>query len=144
MNRFKKLARAFTTWRNSKKSSPSPVFENLSKYFEHQRELNDLVDAQRYAMANHPLMNQTGAGMPAIGSMRAQNVTTASGIGPSMSEYVNPQGNMLYFSVEKVDNGYVLRSAKRVGGVSKVRTAADVNELRDQFITALVEHRMEE
>lgn len=82
--------------------------------------------------------------MPAIGSMWAQNVTTSSGIGPSMSEYVNPQGNMLYFSVEKVDNGYVLRSAKRAGDVSKVRIAADVNELRDQFITALVEHRMEE
>lgn len=45
--------------------------------------------------------------------------------------------NMAQFQVEKVDNGYVLRSG------SKAKVCKDMDELRDFFVSIMVEHQLD-
>lgn len=46
------------------------------------------------------------------------------------------------FTVEKVDNGYILRSGHQ-GMLAKIKVCKDVDELRDLFVASLVEYQLE-
>lgn len=94
-------------------------------------------------MAAHPLANQSNVSMSAVNAPWSGQ----AGFGPLTNTtgptYSVDHNNTFHFSVEKVDNGFVLRSAARVGDFAKVKIAKDVEELKDLFIQSLVEHRME-
>jgi hypothetical protein len=49
-----------------------------------------------------------------------------------------------HFTVEKADNGFILRSGRHDGDIAKVKVASSIEELKDLFIATMVEHRMEE
>jgi hypothetical protein len=81
----------------------------------------------------------TGAQMGAIN--QAWNSAASAGI--SSMPYETPNRNLMHFTVEKVDNGFILRSAKSMGDLSKTKIASNADELKDLFIASIVEHRME-
>lgn len=51
--------------------------------------------------------------------------------------------NLVRISVEKVDNGYIMRSSKHEGEVAKVKICTNMDELKDLFVATLVEHQLE-
>ena len=92
----------------------------------------------------NPLLNASSATLTGS-SMSAVNAAWAplsNHVGQSIHSMVS-SASTVHFTVEKVDNGFILRSAKQIGEVAKVKIAADIDELKDLFIASLVEHRME-
>ena len=58
--------------------------------------------------------------------------------------YADPAaGNKYHFTVEKVDNGYIFRAAKFEGSTAKVKVCSTSDELRDIFISTLVEYQLD-
>lgn len=71
-------------------------------------------------------------------------VWTTGNVGPLVGRVQGiAHPDVFNFSVEKVDNGFVLRSGGYEGALAKTRIAKDVDELKDMFVQILVEHRME-
>jgi hypothetical protein len=96
-------------------------------------------------MALNPTMNAaqnsiltTGAAGTAMWASNpglAQNTISAGG-----TYNINTMEGMINtctFTVEKVDNGFVLRSG------SKAKVCKDMNELRDFFVSIMVEYQMD-
>ena len=84
-------------------------------------------------MAQSPLMNsaQMWASNPGLGQ------TTMSNMAAQSSYPYERNLNVYQFQVERVDNGFVLRS-----GV-KAKVCKDMEELRDFFVAIMVEHQMD-
>lgn len=86
----------------------------------------------------HPLMGQGVLG---------QTVATT---GSSSMFSTQPQRNVwpshasVRITVEKVDNGYIMRSSKHEGEVAKVKICTNMDELRDLFVATLIEHQLEQ
>ena len=87
-----------------------------------------------------------GARMSAVN----QSWTTAMSIDSNGGMGIGAVSNGMYaamnnanFTVEKVDNGYILRCAKRQGDVVKVKICKDMDELKDLFVATLVEYQLE-
>jgi hypothetical protein len=47
------------------------------------------------------------------------------------------------FSVERVDNGFILRSGRNNGDIAKTKVCSSIEEVKDLFIAALVEYQLE-
>lgn len=47
------------------------------------------------------------------------------------------------FLVEKVDNGFILRSGRYEADIQKTKICKDIDELRDMFVAVLVDYKME-
>lgn len=86
----------------------------------------------------HPLMGQGVLG---------QTIAT-SGSNPMFSTQaqrnVLPSHASVRMTVEKVDNGYIMRSSKYEGEVAKVKICTNMDELRDLFVATLIEHQLEQ
>lgn len=94
--------------------------------------------------AAHPLANaQLGPGS-LTGSLVGQHSiltnNTASSVTPRPPWHTQ---NLVRISVEKVDNGYIMRSSKHEGEVAKVKICTTMDELKDLFVATLVEHQLE-
>ena len=101
----------------------------------------------------HPLMNQAAANAagqaamwPSSQGFGNTNHIAGAGLGMGAVNQVWPQApleprqfmhNTTSFTVEKVDNGFILRSGK----YSKV--CKDMDELRDLFISIMVEQQLD-
>lgn len=91
--------------------------------------------------AVHPLLNantmasHTGS-LTATGIL-AQTVSSATSRPPWHTQ------SLVRISVEKVDNGYILRSSKHEGEIAKVKICTNMDELKDLFVATLVEHQLE-
>lgn len=87
-------------------------------------------------MAQHPLMNsaQMWANPPLVKQNAIPGNTTYN---PNTMQYDSPLEHTCVFSVEKVDNGYVLRSG------SRAKVCKDMNELRDFFVSIMVERQLD-
>lgn len=95
--------------------------------------------------------NQISAGQGMLGTTvgtltantwPSQNVMSGTGVAGSFP-YVDTAENKYHFTVEKVDNGYIFRAAKYQGGTAKVKVCATADELRDIFISTLVEYQLD-
>jgi len=45
--------------------------------------------------------------------------------------------------VERVDNGFILRSGRNNGDIAKTKVCSSIEEVKDLFIAALVEYQLE-
>ena len=109
--------------------------------------LKERVASEEYKkalMERHPLMNSAAANAAGQAAMWNSAITTGAGMGAV--NQVWPQApleprqfmhNTTSFTVEKVDNGFILRSGK----YSKV--CKDMDELRDLFISIMVEQQLD-
>lgn len=148
MSLFKKSAKAFTTWKNSLKSS------NESKPKQH----DDYTDAMAYLTERHreaqfnealrrinpmTVSNTAHTGQAAMNTW--PHLTGAHGVGAinqawgpgASADVYNTSNTTRQFSVEKVDNGFILRSGK----YSKI--CKDMDDLADQFIAVMVESQLD-
>ena len=152
MNLFKKSAKAFTTWRSSLKSSSeskqkkhddyTDALAYLAKcereveYQEALERLNSSMATQSMSAAHNAIWPAqqgfntalTGAGMAAVNQVWAPHAP----LEPMRDIHPTRQ-----FSVEKVDNGFILRS----GRYSKI--CKDMEELSNQFIAVMVEAQLD-
>ena len=104
--------------------------------------LKERVASEEYKkalMERHPLMNTAisnaaAQSMWATGSTSITNVPLA--ISPKGEGFMttNP---MSHFQVERVDNGFVLRSG------NKAKVCKDMEELSQQFIAIMVEQQLD-
>lgn len=94
---------------------------------------------------SHPLMNTIGnvglAGSVGLGSGHlttpTQNSILSTNQWPSNPAMTATFHNTTHFQVEKVDNGFVLRSG------NKVKICKDVDELKDFFVSIMVEYQLD-
>lgn len=84
--------------------------------------------------AQHPLMNsaQMWPSNPGLG----QNAILGA-YNPNTMHHESSFENTRSFTVEKVDNGFVLRSGR------KAKVCKDMDELRDFFVAIMVEHQLD-
>lgn len=101
-------------------------------------------------ITSHPLMGQGVLGQTIAqsshpGSLLGQHSiltnNTASSVKPRPPWHT--QG-VVRISVEKVDNGYIMRSSKHEGELAKVKICTNMDELRDLFVATLIEHQLEQ
>jgi hypothetical protein len=96
--------------------------------------------------AAHPLLNASTTVSHSgslTGSITGQGIlsqNTASSVTPRPPWHTQ---NLVRISVEKVDNGYIMRSSKHEGEVAKVKICTNMDELKDLFVATLVEHQLE-
>lgn len=99
-------------------------------------------------MERHPLMNSAAANMAGQGSILATNTGAQmwpsnpgvlhSNVTTSASSYPYERNTSIsQFQVEKVDNGFIIRSGK----YSKI--CKDMTELSEQFIAIMVEAQLD-
>lgn len=89
-------------------------------------------------MAQSPLMNTSSV----LGGGIAATQHWASNPGSNMAvqssyPYERSLPNTANFQVERVDNGFILRSN------NKIKICKDMEELRDFFVAIMVEHQMD-
>ena len=110
-------------------------------------------------MATHPAMNaqnavqghnNTWTTSHTSGQLASNPVMTiggngSMGIGTATSSWTAQyqHNNTVRLSVEKVDNGFILRSSKNEGEIAKVKICNNIDELKDLFVATLVEHQLE-
>ena len=85
-------------------------------------------------MAQSPLMNsaQMWASNPGLGQTTMSNMAVQSSY-----PYERSLPNTANFQVERVDNGFILRSN------NKIKICKDMEELRYFFVAIMVEHQMD-
>jgi hypothetical protein len=114
MKTFKRLAKDFTTWRNSQ-------------------------NALKEGLMNMAVINPHAQGITS--TMLGSGVTTAVGTFPyAPNNGLNPT---VTFSVERVDNGFILRSGRFQGDISKTKVCSSIEEVKDLFVAVLVEYQLE-
>ena len=105
-------------------------------------------------MATHPAQNSI---LSANANMMGQNTilsnntnaaqlpwftgTISSGMSSDRTYAYNR--NQVYFTVEKVDNGFILKGSRNEGDIAKVKICKDMDELKDLFVSTLVEYQLE-
>ena len=151
MNPFKKLVKVFTTWRSSLSASSDKLkkhddYTDAMAYLkervaqeeykkalmERRVMLDPAMNAAAQSMFNHAI--STGTSMGAIN--QAWPSTTGASVTKSSYPY-EPDSTTRQFSVEKVDNGYIIRSGK----YSKI--CKDMEELSNQFVAIMVEAQLD-
>ena len=78
-------------------------------------------------------------------TMLGSGVTTAVGTFPYHSgttAQMQPNTTVM-FTVERVDNGFILRSGRNNGDISKTRVCSSIEEVKDLFVAVLVEYQLE-
>lgn len=130
MNLFKKLVKACTTWRSSSSASSDKEQSQWSATdYTNELKIKDY-------MAQHPLMNsaQMWVNPPSVGQNTLMGNNTYN---PSTMQHESSVERICAFTVEKADNGYVLRSG------SRAKVCKDMNELRDFFVSTMVERQLD-
>lgn len=51
--------------------------------------------------------------------------------------------NMTHFTVEKVDNGFILRAGRFNGDIAKTKVCSSMEEVKDLFVAVLVEYQLD-
>jgi hypothetical protein len=114
MKTFKKLEKAFTTWKN-------------------------LLSVSNVGTMNMAVINPHAQGITS--TMLGSGVTTAVGTFPyAPNNGLNPT---VTFSVERVDNGFILRSGRFQGDIAKTKVCSSIEEVKDLFVAVLVEYQLE-
>jgi len=89
-------------------------------------------------MALNPAMNAAQNSILTTGAAGTAMWASNPGVLTSNTTYpLERNHNVTQFQVEKVDNGFVLRSG------SKAKVCKDMNELRDFFVSIMVEYQMD-
>ncbi len=88
-------------------------------------------------ITSHPLMGQGVLGQAVTG-------TSQSMFSTQPQRPVWPSHASVRITVEKVDNGYIMRSSKHEGELAKVKICTNMDELRDLFVATLIEHQLEQ
>ena len=126
MNLFKKLVKVCTTWRSSSSASSDK-----------EQSQRDYITDQwlKEHMAHSPLMNspQMWTNNTGLG----QNSMLGGTYNPNTMQHESSFEHTRSFTVEKVDNGFVLRSG------SKAKVCKDMDELRDFFVSIMVEYQLD-
>ena len=60
-----------------------------------------------------------------------------------VSQYQTQPNPTAHFSVERVDNGFILRSGRFNGDISKTKVCTSIEEVKDLFVAVLVEYQLE-
>jgi hypothetical protein len=151
MNQFRKLQKAFTTWKSSLSAS-SDKEKKHDDYTDAMAYLKERVASEEYKkalMERHPLMNSTMSAQNAIWppSQGFGHLTNNASTGAGMSAINQPwapspvmaadRDTTRMFTVEKVDNGFVLRSGKYT------KICKDMEELSNQFVAIMVEAQLD-
>jgi len=63
--------------------------------------------------------------------------------GSVVSQYAIQPNPTAHFSVERVDNGFILRSGRFNGDISKTKVCSSIEEVKDLFVAVLVEYQLE-
>jgi hypothetical protein len=63
--------------------------------------------------------------------------------GPMLSSHTAQPNPTAHFSVERVDNGFILRSGRFNGDISKTKVCSSIEEVKDLFVAVLVEYQLE-
>ena len=130
MSLFKKLVKVCTTWRSSSSASSDK-----------EQSQRDYITDQwlKEHMVHSPLMNSPQVRTNSTGHVQssmlgsAYNPNTMTGA----MRHDSPFEHTRSFTVEKVDNGFVLRSG------SKAKVCKDMDELRDFFVSIMVEYQLD-
>jgi len=77
------------------------------------------------------------------GGNNATISNTAPYHGPMLSQQTLQPNPTAHFSVERVDNGFILRSGRFNGDISKTKVCSSINEVKDLFVAVLVEYQLE-
>lgn len=92
------------------------------------------------------VINPHAQGTVTLGNNTASQWVTA---GPTISNLpyqgqttFNPN-NVSHFTVEKVDNGFILRSGRFQGDISKTKVCSSIEEVKDLFVAVLVEYQLD-
>jgi hypothetical protein len=72
-----------------------------------------------------------------------QNTTITPYHGPMLSSHTTQPNPTAHFSVERVDNGFILRSGRFNGDISKTKVCSSIEEVKDLFVAVLVEYQLE-
>ena len=72
----------------------------------------------------------------AVINPHAQGTVTLSNKGRTFN-------NVSHFTVEKVDNGFILRSGRFQGDISKTKVRSSIEEVKDLFVAVLVEYQLD-
>ena len=147
MNQFKKLAKVFTTWKSSSKSSSeSKLKQHMDDYSDAKRYLEERMLQHEYEkairMANSSILTANAANAAGQAAMwtthTGQNSMGAvNQVWPAGAQHPMQAADLTHFSVEKVDNGFILRSGK----YSKV--CGSMDELKDLFVSIMVEKQLD-
>ena len=73
----------------------------------------------------------------------AQTTTITPYHGPMLSSHTTQPNPTAHFSVERVDNGFILRSGRFNGDISKTKVCSSIEEVKDLFVAVLVEYQLE-
>jgi hypothetical protein len=121
MKTFKRLEKAFTTWKN-------------------------LLSVSNEGTMNMAVINPHAQGQGMLGS--AIGTTSVTQWTPpqatiSSMPYATNNGNMTHFTVEKVDNGFILRAGRFNGDIAKTKVCSSMDEVKDLFVAVLVEYQLD-
>lgn len=100
----------------------------------------------QYAMSNSTLQNAQNAAWNSAQPAVTLSSNGSLGIGTTANWNGTSWGSrpkQIGLSVEKVDNGYILRSGREEGEIAKVRICSTIEELRDLFVATIVEYQLE-
>ena len=126
MNPFKKLVKACTTWRSSSSASSDNVKKH-DDYSDAMAYLTERVASEEYhkaLMERHPLMNSAAANAAGQAAMWPTQqgfgplVNSGAGMGAINQAWApspvmgTDRDTTRMFTVEKVDNGFIIRSGK--------------------------------
>ena len=98
-------------------------------------------------MATHPLQNSflsNNASVMGQNTILSNNTNTTPGLWPTPPSPLYPYNrNQVHFTVEKVDNGFILKGSRTEGDIAKVKICKDMDELKDLFVSTLIEYQLE-
>ena len=92
---------------------------------------------------NMAISNPHAQGQGVLGS--AIGTTSVTQWTPTISSmpYATNNGNMTHFTVEKVDNGFILRAGRFNGDIAKTKVCSSMEEVKDLFVAVLVEYQLD-
>lgn len=87
----------------------------------------------------------------AVINPHAQGITSAMIGSGSISTFPYHSGTTaqmqpnttVMFTVERVDNGFILRSGRNNGDISKTKVCSSIEEVKDLFVAVLVEYQLD-
>ena len=91
------------------------------------------------------VINPHAQGTVTLGNNTASQWVTAAGPTISNLPYQGQHNNvnMTHFTVEKVDNGFILRAGRFNGDIAKTKVCSSMEEVKDLFVAVLVEYQLD-
>jgi hypothetical protein len=103
---------------------------------------NAAQQAATWATSNTSIGAQ---GMSAINNawQPAMSIDSSGNLGVGTNPLRNRVAPQVHFTVKKVDNGFILKGSRNLGDTQKIKICKDMDELKDLFVSSMVEYELE-